>query len=631
MDRKYLLFFLLMISVAAMHAQEIIIQENDTGFCSVDGTVVVGSTTVTGWTGIGYADSDPGIGKSISWEIHVDSDGTYLLVWRYAIGGNPGARNAKLLINGNIVMDTVYFPHTGTWSNWKMDTVDVYLASGDHKIRIEAYSTSGLGNYDYLEVVGGGVTAAACTPSYVLSVNSSNINWGTVSYEPVKPYYDRGTTLTLMAHANPGYFFQSWTGEEASADSVFTFTVKGNVNAIARFLPDGTPVDTTIIGYATVQDDNGTPYLVTGGTLGDTVSARTVSDLQTYLGSPNPYVVKFSGELTGTDIISVSSDKTLLGTGDTAHLMGIELSINQARNVIIRNMAISHVTPQDAIEINGKSKNIVIDHCEFYSDRDHGLDYYDGLLDIKNGSSFITVSWSSFHDHYKVSLISSGDEQLADTVIRTTFHHNYFYNCGSRLPSIRFGKAHIFNNYYYNCDDAINSRMDAWVRVERNYFDNVGTAVMTAYSTTVGRVQLIDNHFGSSAVTTTPTCDLKVPYPYQQFLDSTESLPGMIKSGVKTGAADEKENIPSEYKLYQNYSNPFNPTTEIKYQIPYDGYISLKVYDILGREVATLVDGYRRAGHYRVEFDASKHSSGVYFYKLAAGKSISVKKMVLAK
>jgi pectate lyase len=87
-------------------------------------------------------------------------------------------------------------------------------------------------------------------------------------------------------------------------------------------------------------------------------------------------------------------------------------------------------------------------------------------------------------------------------------------------------------NYYLNSDDAVNSRMDAWVRVERNYFENVGTAVMTAYSPIVGRVQLIDNVFGSSSIVTSPTCDLQVPYPYT--LDPTDSIPSIVTNNVKT-------------------------------------------------------------------------------------------------
>jgi FtsP/CotA-like multicopper oxidase with cupredoxin domain len=85
------------------------------------------------------------------------------------------------------------------------------------------------------------------------------------------------------------------------------------------------------------------------------------------------------------------------------------------------------------------------------------------------------------------------------------------------------------------------------------------------------------------------------------------------------------------YSLEQNYPNPFNPSTTVKYVIPRDGYVTLKVYDMLGREVAILVNEYEVAGFYLVKFDASKLSSGVYFYKISADSFIDMKKMVLIK
>ena len=606
--------------------QEIIIQENEIGFCSVDGVI---ATSVAGYTGTGYADSDPGIGKSISWQFSAGTAGTYALVWRYGLGGNPGDRNARLLINGNVMVDTVYFPHTGTWTNWTLSApMPLSLAPGSYKIRIEAYSTSGLGNYDYLAISGPAPAPDSCTPSYVVQVAANAPERGAVSYEPVQPYYDRGTLVTLHAHANPGYFFQSWTGRETSADTAFTFAVRGNVNAIARFLPEGTTMEADIMGYATVQDDAGTPYLVTGGVPGDTVHASSVADLQTSLGDPQPRIVLFTGELTGTDVISITSDKTLLGIG-TAHLRGIELSINQARNIIIRNITISHVTPQDAIEINGASKNILIDHCEFYSDRDHGTDYYDGLLDIKNESSFITVSWSSFHDHYKVCLISSGDEQVADTVTRVTFHHNYFYNCESRLPSIRFGRAHIFNNYYRDSHTAINARMGACVRVERNYFDSVGTAVMSDFSTLPGSAEILDNHFGTSGVTITQSCALEVPYTYAQVLDPVDSIPAIVTRSVPVTAVTEQPTLPQVYSL-RNYPNPFNPTTVVEFVAGEDGSASLTLFTILGEEVATLFNDRVRAGDvHRVMVNGSELAAGVYVARLVANNHFLAHKIVL--
>jgi len=92
-----------------------------------------------------------------------------------------------------------------------------------------------------------------------------------------------------------------------------------------------------------------------------------------------------------------------------------------------------------------------------------------------------------------------------------------------------------------------------------------------------------------------------------------------------------KGQLPKRFKLEQNYPNPFNPTTVIGYQLPAVSYVSLRVYDVLGREVATLVNGRQSAGYYNITFDAVNLPSGVYFYKIVAEKFSSVKKLVLVK
>jgi hypothetical protein len=89
--------------------------------------------------------------------------------------------------------------------------------------------------------------------------------------------------------------------------------------------------------------------------------------------------------------------------------------------------------------------------------------------------------------------------------------------------------------------------------------------------------------------------------------------------------------VPTVFALNQNYPNPFNPSTVIGYQLPVSGSVTLKVYDVVGREVATLVNETKSAGSYQVTFNASKLASGVYFYKLQSGSYTSVKKLVLMK
>jgi hypothetical protein len=117
----------------------------------------------------------------------------------------------------------------------------------------------------------------------------------------------------------------------------------------------------------------------------------------------------------------------------------------------------------------------------------------------------------------------------------------------------------------------------------------------------------------------------------------------MFFFGIATQVIDKNNtDSPSDFKLYQNYPNPFNPTTKIKYSIPSvqthsDASVQLKVYDILGREVATLVNEVQLAGNYEIEFNSTETNShttlpsGVYFYKLDAGSFHQIKKMILLK
>jgi len=90
-------------------------------------------------------------------------------------------------------------------------------------------------------------------------------------------------------------------------------------------------------------------------------------------------------------------------------------------------------------------------------------------------------------------------------------------------------------------------------------------------------------------------------------------------------------NVPLRYGLEQNYPNPFNPSTTIRFQMPSKGFVTLKIYDIIGREVATLVNGFQEAGPHNVKFDASNQPSGIYLYRITSGTYVETKKLVLIK
>jgi hypothetical protein len=105
----------------------------------------------------------------------------------------------------------------------------------------------------------------------------------------------------------------------------------------------------------------------------------------------------------------------------------------------------------------------------------------------------------------------------------------------------------------------------------------------------------------------------------------------LLFQGTVTGIDKNSDEIPYNFALMQNYPNPFNPSTNLSFVIGNSSFISLKVYDILGNEVATLVNEEKPAGSYEISFDASNLAGGVYFYRLTAGNYSDVKKMMVMK
>ena len=521
-------------------AQGIIIQEYEPGFCSVDGII---DTDVPGYTGDGFANADIAAGTSALWNIECNEDDTYRMYWRYANGGGSGDLVSEVWVNEIPIIFDFSFDHTGTWTNWtESDTLTLDLEAGENRIRLVSVSPSGLANIDFFHVISDGVQPAACAPSYALKFSQNLEDAGVISIQPEQPYYDEGDTIKVTATANPGYFFQSWSGGVTSTDPIYTFVVRSGADIEALFYPTGTTAVDGVVGYATVQDDRGTPFLMTGGQSGDTVEANSFSMLKTFLEHSDPFVVTVSDKIIATGQINIASDKTLVGLGDSAHLEGIRLKINDADNVILQNMTFSKVVQFDEIEINN-AHHIWIDHCEFFTDRDNGPEYYDGLLDIKNASSFITVSNTEFHDHFKSVLISSGDDSFQDTVTRITFYRNYFHDLGSRTPLLRFGKAHIFNNYFKRCTSGINSRMGACIRVEENYFLRVSNAVRSDMSDEIGYFQLIDNEFDKSSYTPPPICELEVPYDYDSLMIDAAEVPYSVADEDPATAVAELERM----------------------------------------------------------------------------------------
>jgi pectate lyase len=213
----------------------------------------------------------------------------------------------------------------------------------------------------------------------------------------------------------------------------------------------------------------------------------------------------------------IPSNTTLIGLGD-ARIAGGSFRVNQARNVIIRNIRFEDAfdcfpqwDPTDGSQGNWNSSydnlsltgavNVWVDHCEF-SDGDHPdesqpsyfgrhFQWHDGALDITNASDLVTVSWTHFRRHDKVMLIGSSDNATTDEgKLRITLHHNWFDTTVQRTPRVRYGQVHAYNNYHLL--DAANYGytwgvgVQSQIYAQNNFFETGGKVAPAKFISDLG-------------------------------------------------------------------------------------------------------------------------------------------------
>jgi plastocyanin len=163
----------------------------------------------------------------------------------------------------------------------------------------------------------------------------------------------------------------------------------------------------------------------------------------------------------------------------------------------------------------------------------------------------------------------------------------------------------------------------------------VGDIVKWTNQSGTHNVRANDNSFYSGPAAPAPwefthTFTTAGDFPYYCEPHLSMGMTGTIIVQNPVGVSDE-EMLTDQFELEQNYPNPFNPSTRINYSVPSASFINLKVFDILGNEVAILVNEEKPAGEYQLEFDASELTGGVYFYQLTSNSFVETKKMILMK
>jgi hypothetical protein len=159
-----------------------------------------------------------------------------------------------------------------------------------------------------------------------------------------------------------------------------------------------------------------------------------------------------------------------------------------------------------------------------------------------------------------------------------------------------------------------------------------GTSAWTSQIFTGRGANTASNYYSAVAATVLSNNKIRVYIPGGSFTGVTTSKMFVLADQCSvTGNLNNSNEIPDKYALNQNYPNPFNPVTTINFEIPKQGFVTLKVYDIMGKEIQTLVNETKQAGTYSVDFDGNELSSGVYIYKLETEGFSDMKRMMLVK
>lgn len=282
----------------------------------------------------------------------------------------------------------------------------------------------------------------------------------------------------------------------------------------------------------------------TGGGTGPTVTATTATQFLNFAAQSGPLNIMVDGSL-NIGGVEVASDKTILGVGSTAELIG-SLEIKNTNNVIVRNLTISNPNDAgegDSITVSG-STNVWIDHNDI-------IDAPDGLLDIVREADFVTVSWNKFYytddyaqnvntSHRFASLIGNSDSRVEDADnLRVTLHHNHWGdNVRERMPRARYGDVHVFNEYFNapGSNYAVRAAIGVEVLIENNHFENVDDPYekLNPNSGPLPLVEASGNIFVNVTGDMDAGDDVFDP-PYAYSLDAASDVKNRVLAGAGVG------------------------------------------------------------------------------------------------
>ena len=398
------------------------------------------------------------------------------------------------------------------------------------------------------------------------------------------------------------------------------------------------------IGWATRSGRTSTEFNVTGGGNATPITVTTFADLQKYAKDSSPRVIYIDGTLgdgwrgtTGSRLNITASNKTIIGLKPGTLLKAPIHITSKASNIIVRNIVIQGPGSNadqawDNLTIEGESKNIWIDHCEFW-------DGQDGNADVVKGSDNVTFTWCIFgykkkSTHNLSNLIGSSDnEPVSEGKLNVTYMFNWWKAANQRKPRCRYGNVHVVNNLLTG-DASITNGTDVLgvsaghmckVRTERNVFINEANPIYTGNANGTGVNEVIDNIFTNCSGNTKGTgTSFTPPYEYTSFMLKASEVEATVKANA--GAT-----LKSPTECDANYVEPEPPTPDKQYQAETgtitggasessnggyhgDGYVNFdKDGDVV---VKVKVD---TAGQYRFDIDFANGSSEARSLAISAG------------
>lgn len=453
-----------------------------------DGTYI--RTQYAGYSGWGYADINDRSGASLEFVFKKDTASSETVTIRFANGAS--SRSYQVLLNDNL-LGTLSFPSTGGWTSWSTVTYQVAFPAGISRLKFTSTSNGSNANIDKIELSG-----ETAIPMYKLVLAKSGN--GTVTASNQAMFFEKGTSVTLTAQPALGNMFYRWIGTDVSYANPLVITMDAHKTQVG-LMNDTTgygsfPYAAKPKGFAALPG-YGYNFGTTGGEglESNVVYVRTADELQTVMlrrldpnGTLNfpPLTVYVIGILSRDagigEMVDVKDtyDISIIGVGSDATITGFGLNIYRSKNIIVRNIKFASWGDDgisvDAGDDGAKGNHIWIDHCTFTYVPPPGYPAGvtpDGSLDVTHSADFVTISYCVFDSTDKNSLVGHSNTNVTDTVMKLTYHHNWFRSSNQRNPRVRFAKVHVYNNFYSNNGIyGVSSNMEADVMVEGNYFFN---------------------------------------------------------------------------------------------------------------------------------------------------------------